>query len=430
MASEFQGPILTKKRGGLSRRNPSDDAIFGFVCGGVTTAQYTTLGEIVELKQAADADAFGINAAYDANNGILVRHHIDRFFHYNPDGTLYLKIVAQGTTMAQMCDYANSHVLDLFTNETIFGKVKHAGVVLNPDTGTYSPVYANGLDPDVEAAIAKAQELIDHLRTEYKLYKSGVLIEGRMEPSATLASLGDLSAKASDLVSVVVASDPATQDSDAAYANYADVGSALGMLSVRKVSESLGSLIIANVPEAKQGPGETYPLTDEAQGYWLSAALSNGTKISTLAPSALDVLRAKRYIFVGKYAGQAGYFFNDSHSCVEFADDYAYIEDNRIWAKAATLVRAALLPVMKSEVQVDPESGNIAPSQIQYYQQRAKNALSGMLADQEIAGEPVIIIDPDQNVASTGRIDMALSYVRNGILRELNGSIAAVAANG
>lgn len=427
MASEFTGPVLTKQRGGLTRRNPSTDNVFGLIMGGVTTTEYATLGEVVALTSASDADTYGWNAAYDANNSVLVRHHIDRFFIYNPDGQLYVMIVAQGTTLAAMCDKNNQNLLKLFTQESIFGKVQHAGVVLNPASG-YTPTYTNGYEDDVLAAIPKAQELIQALASDFQLYKSGIVIEGRLEADATIATLQDFSTYASEGATIFSGAEPAVQGADTLYANYACVGSFLGMLGVRKVSESVGSTALQNVPVSKQSARETYPLTDLANEYWLSGALSSGKLYSELTEAEKSSIGTKRICYAGKYSGLDGYFISDSHTCTTFADDYAYIEDNRIWAKAATLVRTALLPIMKGEVEVDPATGFITASQIAYYQSRAQRALIDMVNNREIAGPPTIIIDPAQDVTSTSTVEMSLSYVRNGILRKLNGSIAATSA--
>lgn len=429
MASEFQGPILTKKRGGLNRRNPSTDAVFGLVCGGVTTSAYDTLGEIVELKQPADADALGITAAYDANNDILVRHHIDRFFHYAPDGTLFLKIVAQDTTLTEITDHINEPtlLLDLFTNDLTRGKVWYAGCVLNP-TNSYSPTETADIDADVVTAVAKAQALVAFLQSEHKLYVGGVMLEGRMKTDGLIANLPDLSTQAAENVSVVIGADADVAARDAMYAKYAEVGSALGMLAVRKVSESIGSLIIANVPEAKASGAETYSLRDVARGYWLTPQLSNGKKFSALSSTEQTALRNKRYIYAGRFSGLDFVGFNDGHTCIAFSDDYAYISDNRIWAKAATLVRAALLPLIRSEVEVDATTGRLSQAQVKYYEQRAQNALTGMVTDGELAGTPVVTIDPAQDVASTSTVALDLAYVRNGILRNLNGTIGVTSA--
>jgi len=391
------------------------------VAGGVATASYPALDTVVKLESPADAEALGFNASYDSTNDILVYHHIVRFFHYNPNATLYLMLVAQGTSMAAVCDTANQYLKKLLLHGD--REVKYAGVVLNP-LASYAPAYTEHLDADAIAAIPKADALVKELNAR-GIFVGGVMLEGRLDSSAVISGLYNVRGNANEYASVCIASDSATQDSDPIYSGYADIGSALGMLSARKVSENLGSVDIANKPEAFKGQ-ETYPLTSADRSYWLSASLSSGKAFADLTQAEQDSLRQKGYIYAGKYEGLDGYFLNDSHTAIEAADDYAYIEDNRVWAKSARLVRRALLPVMKGEVEIDPDTGFLPASQISYYEQKAQRSLRQMSADAEISGEPIILIEPSQDVVGTGKILMKIQYVRRGVLRVLEGEVGAV----
>jgi hypothetical protein len=420
----FDGPVILKTRGGLGRSSAlNPDKTIGLVCGGVATAQYTTLGTIVKLIQLSDAEDLGFTASYDTTNKVLIYNTLKRIFHYDPDAVVYLMVVAQTVTMAQMCDKANSHAHKLMLDEFTERSIKWLGIIRNPATG-YTPTYTTGLDNDVIAAIPKAQELVDELKGR-AIFLRGVFIEGRMDPTFNAATLLNLRGQASDTVSVVIAQDPATASLDALFARTANVGDALGMRTVRKVSECLGSVNIANKPEAKKG-NETYPLTDRAAGYWLSAQLSSGKKFSELTSTELTQLENKGYIIAGKYDGLDGIYFNDSHTCITDSDDYAYQEDNAVWSKAAELTRAALLPVMKGEVEIDPTTGFLPASQIKSYQARARKKVGEMTKSAEISGEPIITIQPDQDVVGTGKVQMSLAYVRRGILRRLEGSVGAI----
>src|SRR3990172_7937964 len=98
----FTGPTIIKGDGALGAKGASDDNIHGLVMAGLTTVSYPVLGVSKKLIQASDADAHGFNAAYDAANKILVRYHIDEFFRLNPSGVLWVMVVAQTTTLAQM----------------------------------------------------------------------------------------------------------------------------------------------------------------------------------------------------------------------------------------------------------------------------------------------------------------------------------------
>ncbi|MFD2787944.1 DUF2586 family protein [Hymenobacter rubripertinctus] len=418
--NEFQGPVIGKPRGRLGRRTPSTDAIFGLVAGGLAVAGLLALGQTVKLIQPEDAVAVGINAAYDANNNVLVYHHVKRFFHYNPDGTLYLKLVGQGTTLTAMCDTGGA-VQQLLLDEATNGEIKGVGVVLNPAAAPAA--FTTGLHSDVLTAVAKAQALATTL-LESAVFVDCILLEGVLGAAATPTTLPNLRLLASENVSVCIAADPAVLAVNGG-AGYAEIGAALGMLSIRKVSECLGSVDVTRKPEASKGT-DTYPLTDLAGGYFLSSALSNGRRFATLSGADKSALGASGYIYAGRFEGFDGTYFNDSHSCTEVSGDYAYIEDNRVWNKAAKLVRQALIPVMRGDVEIDPATGFLPASTITYYQTKAGKTVKDMATAGELSGEPVVTIEPNQDVVGAGEISLEVGYVRRGVLRRIRATVGAI----
>ena len=424
--SEFSGPIINKKRGGLGRSGQTnEDKVFGLVCCGVATTEYATLGTIVPILSIDDAEALGFTAAYDAANKVLVWNRIARFFEYEPLAKLWLMVVPQATTQTEMWDKedANKYVYKLITDETVNREIRVVMTARNPPATGYTPTYTTGLETDVVTASAKAAELIADLLSKF-IYVDGAVIEGRLQANAAIATLPDLAALNDEAVTISIAQDPALASLDAAFARYADVESVGGMLAVRKVSECLGSVNVANKPDAFKG-SETYSLTRDARGYYISAQISSGKKYSELSENEKIALANKRYVFSGKYEGIDGIYFNDSHTNIEALDDYAYIEDNRVWNKAARKVRRALLPIMKGEIEVDPTTGFLPDTQIASYQEKGKNSVKSMVQANEIAGEPTIVIEPNQDVVGTGKVFMAISYVRNGILRVLEADLGA-----
>lgn len=412
----FKGVVNTKLSGGLGRRNPSTDSVVGLVMGGVATANIA-LGVVKKLIQKEDAEALLLNAAYDSTNGVRVYEHIQQFFEFCPDGTLYIMIVAKGTTQAQMCTFANDYVkkivLDPISNRTI----KLVGTVLNPATA-YAPVTTNGIDVDAEAAIPLAQALVDALAAEF-VYIDGIVIEGR-NVSGTIGDLLDLRTKTAQNVSVCIGTDPFIVALNADYAGSASVGTALGGLAVRKVSEDLGSVDIARKPQIKKGQ-PNYSLTNEANGTWLTAALTSGVLFSSLTAAEKQLLTDKGYIYVGAYEGYPGLYFNEGPTCVEAASDYSYINMNRVWNKAARYVRTALIPKMNSEVEVT-DAGAIESDTISEWVGAANRELDKMKADEEVSSY-IFYIDPAQNVLGGDPIITKLTIVPKGIARKIENEL-------
>lgn len=424
--SEFIGPDIIKKRGGLGRTSPENkDSIRGLVGGAVAVASTFVLGTIYKLIQLSDAEDLGLNAAYDSTNKILFYTHIKNFFEYAPDGTLYIMGVAQATTLANMCDKSLAFVYKMATDESTNREITRIGVVRNPATG-YTPTYTTGLDADVLAAIANVEDLGEDLLARHIRF-DGVYIEGRLGPAATISTLPSMRALSAEYASVIIGQDPAVVSLDALFARYGDVGSALGMNAVRKVSECLGSADIVNKPDSKLGD-ETYPLTNVAKGLYLSAQISTGKKFSDLTVAEQTALETKGYIYIGKYEGLDGFFFNDSHNCIVVTDDYAYNEDNQVFNKAAFLVRKALLPLMKGQVETDPSTGFIPASVCAFYESKAQKALNPMVANDELSGKPLIKLLPNQDVVGTGLIEMSVQYYRQGILRKFRVNVGAINA--
>lgn len=502
MPHDFKGPVTNRLNGGLGRRTPSADGVGLLVCGGVATNLYA-LGTVVKLIQVKDAENLGINAAYDANNAILVHHHISEYFKYHPNGTLFLMVVAQGTSLTTMCDIGQPYLYSAIKSEVANREVKFAGVVLNPvlyspvtavtisNAGTgyqvgdaiaanggsgsgfvaevatiggageitgitinnngagyfsapvltvtssgganavltpvlgdkYVAVTANGIDGDVLTAIAKAQELVTTLESE-DIFLPSVIIEGR-ELSGSVANYTNMREQAARNVSVVVAADPAIWALDQAYGKYAAVGAAMGMLSIRKVNECLGSVDITNKPSGKEADPD-YSLTDRANGRWLKAGLSSGTLVNDLTVAELTAISndEKGYIFAGFYESYDGIYFSDSPTCIELSDDYAQIENNRCWGKAAGIVRKALIPKMKGDVDITGD-GHIAPGTIATWEAAGKRALEVMVTSRELSDRD-FYIDPAQNVLGGAPIVTKLSITPRGVARKITNDIGFV----
>lgn len=415
-----KGINIIKKQGGLGRRNPNTDSVFGLVLGGVV-ATGLALGAVAKIEQVADAEALGIDASYDANNEILVYHHITEVFRLAPDATLFIMLVAQGTSMTDICDEANDHLKGLILSPEANREIKYTGVVLNPILA-YVPVLSGGLDADVLSAIPKAQELLDTLR-EDSIFIDGVMLEGR-EFNGTVTASTDLRTLDSENISVIIAQEPTTASLDAIYAKTAAVGSALGMIGIRKVSENMGSVDILNKPDANKGE-KNYPLTDVADSLWITANLSSGSALSTYTNADVEALKEKGYIVAAGFEGYPYIYFNTSSTTTEIADDFNYIEKNRVWNKAARLTITALTPKINSKVKIDPATGSILPVTIKNWE-AVTSAEVGKLLDDDDVSAVNVTIDPAQNVLGGNPIIVQVEVTPDGIADSITAEIGFV----
>lgn len=416
--NSFSGPQINKVRGGLGRTTTAKITAV-IIAGGVATdelALYTP----IKLSDPKELEAYGINAAYDANNKVQVYRAVSNFFLYAPEAQLFLYIVPR-TGTSNALSGLSTHLTNVILAEATERSITLAGVILNPQAD-YSPTYTNGLDSQVLTAIEQAQDVAVSLRAQ-GIYLDCVLLDGRLDDNAVLTALPNLRGLNSEYASVVCFNDPMVASLEPMWAKTADVGSALGMLAVRKVSECLGSVDLATKPEGAEGIG-SYPLTKGTR--YTTAGLTSGKKFSALSETEKEALDNKGYIYAGRFEGFAGVYISDSHTCTLATDDYGYIEDNRVWNKAARLAREAMIPFTRGEVEVNPANGQLSPTFVKYMESQVLRKLNVMNQNNEISGLPIVRIPLNQNIVATSQVSLSLQYVRRGILRRTIVNVFAI----
>jgi hypothetical protein len=400
---------IIKRNGALGRRNPNTDGVCALITTGVAVSGKLVLGTVYPLRSTRDAIALGITEAYDAANKVLVYHPIDRFFKRNPNGTLYIQVNAQTNTLEDLCDVSKEFAKKVLRD--LKGIVKFVGVTHNPATG-YTPTLTTGLDADVIAAIPKAQALYEDEFSKFRM--ASFLIEGRSFNGTAAAAL-DLRTLNAANVSVTIAQDPDVAALETEYAGYAAVGDVLGLISKAAVSQNIGEY----QPD--------FNLNNTGLNLFVTAALSSGSDINSYADADLDTLDDKGYIFPIAVAGLDGFYLNDSHTASALLNnDYAYIENNRTIEKAVFLARQALLPRVKSRVQVDSATGQLAPEDVKTLETIGKRALAGMETDGDVSGGIDCYVDPEQDIIATSRIDVEVSFIPVSIARQITLSIGFV----
>ena len=365
--AELAGIIIEKLQGGLGRKLPSTDSHVALIVleteNATIDAIITNEGKGIVLTSLSQAESLGLTASASANaasGGFY--EHISEFFRLAPEGTLYL---FNQPGVSKVKDFLKENK-----------EVK--GFAINLEDGT-----------DLSLKIADYQiNVIDALATENRLIDFGILGVGSFSYADNLADLTEL---AYPQMSVLVA--------EQGNSGFAAVGAFLGMLAVRKVNENVGSVTIANKPLTKRGTAD-YTLTDAALGLWLEATLTDQTSIKVLTKAELESLEAKGYIFAASYEGYPGVFFTNSKTCISQASDYCFIENNRVWNKAARALRTALLPEVKGVVKKNPTTGYIKSTTISRWTGIANKALEQLVADDEISGFENYI-NPNQIVNST-----------------------------
>jgi hypothetical protein len=394
--------VIEKLEGGLGRRNPNADMVSGIVMNAVATNEME-LGKVYVLISMASVEALGLNEAYDTDNEVLVYERLRRIFVRNPSITLYFMPVAQTVTLTEMVDKEEDYAAKLLREQA--GNIVQLAVARNPATG-YTPTISNGLDEDSVNAVPKAQELA--IAEFDKARYCEFIIEGRSftGTAAAIASLRESDPKCPD-VSVVLLADPSVYAQNELFEGYAAVEDVLALVSLSAVSQNAGELI------------EAFNLTNKLQGLYLTCGLSSAKELAEYTDADLDALHDKGYIFGNFTPGIAGFHLNDTPTATGLDSDYAYIENNRTIKKAIRLARTVLVPRIKSRTLVDPDTGRIAHEDAKELEAITEASLSSMVADGDISGGVDAYVDPAQDVLSTSKIEVLLTFVPVAINRKI-----------
>jgi hypothetical protein len=360
------------------------------------------LATVKMIESVNDAENLGINAAYDTDNKVFVYRHITEFYRMAGEGTkLHLLLADPAKDMATML---TDHGQALINGAD--GDIRYLSVAYNtPDA--YAPTYVNGLEAIVDAAIPVAQTLADWAFDHDK--PLNVFLEGR-GLNGLVASTQDLRTitvadvvKEYGLVSIISAQDwDYAETKTGEHKKFADVGTFMGTKAGVKVNENPGEV-------GEDGDEDSLDISDADQKIWLTAGLSNHSKIKDIDEEDLQDYNDKGYIFAISYTGFAGFRWNDDPVCAPVIidkDNNQNIHSIAIGAtlnKLARLIRKKLLPKVKSTVPVDIATGKLSPGMVKYFEGIANEPFIDMLRAGEISGGEAIV-DPDADLKSGDKV--------------------------
>lgn len=392
---------VQKQDGGLNRQAPRTDYTSALVMGAVaaTGLAIGTLSD--ELSRVEDAEDLGIDAIYDVANDVLVHYHIKEYFRMNPNGKLRVLLVAQGTSLEDMCDKTNSYVQKVVDDTN--GKVRRIGVVLNPASG-YVSVTTGALDDDSIAAIPKAQELAEAAYTAKRPVQ--ILIEGR-EFNGTVAAADDLRNLDDEYACVTIIQDPGAVTNFSLHEKSAAVGTTLGAMSAASPNLSIGWTGKFNLS------GDN--------GEFASVNLSSNALASTVEAD-FETLTQKGYIYGRNYPSQEGVYFDAFPSCALITSDYAYGQEVAVMNEATRKIYAQLFPRINGPIKIDPDTGKIDPEVAKEIEADGSSSLDIMVQDDQISGKDAYV-DPDQDVQTSGELIFQFSIVSIATGRKITAKI-------
>jgi hypothetical protein len=326
----------------------------------------------------------------------LWHYHISEYFRMQPKGQLYVGFF----------DVPGTYTFTEITTMQNFaqGKIRQVGIFKSTD------------DEFATADLTAIHtEIVNHCDANHKplsaLYAADM--SSNADISDFVTALEDLNFLTASKVSAVIGQDGAGLGAYLFAASGKSVtclGACLGAVSYASVSDSIewvGKFNISNGYECD------------------TPAFANGTVLSSVPRATLTAVDNMRYIFLLKYVGNAGTYFNDSHTATVSTSDYAYIENNRTIDKAIRGVYATVLPALGSPLLLNAD-GTLADTTVAYFTSLAQVNLAQMQRDNELSAHQVTI-NPTQNVLSTGNLVIAVQLLPVGVARTITVNIGFVA---
>ena len=397
------------------------DAITGLLATGVAVEADVAngisgiaLGQTVKLTSLTDAEAYGINEAYDSTNSLSVYRHVSEFYRICPNGMLYLMLYSGNMEAAFAEEYAKKLIVDAN------GEIRILGIANTPTEEATE--YLNGFPEDVFGSIQLGQQLYDWAFSTFRPCQ--VILEGRDFNVANAASALDLrnitindQVLEAFKVSVCIAQDWKFADElDPIRKKMADLGTMLGSIAKKAVNENIGEVEGGN-------------LVDVTNNKWLVAGLSNHQTVAGW-DSQLEALDSKGYVFAISYTGIAGYYWNNDHTCTPIKKDKeGYFNEytisyGRTHDKAVRDLRTCLLPKVKSTQPVDPNTGKLPQALVTYFERLADDDVFNTMAAEGLITAGKTTVDPNSDLLISPReLKVSFVLVPTGQIDEIKGTI-------
>ena len=338
----------------------------------------STIDKAEELGITADATAWSVK---------MLHYQLEEVFRINPSITLYMGLFSKPESMTfqemkTVQNYAEGAIRQM--------------AIWNGDT---APTADN---------IVKLEAVADSLDTENAPFSTlyAPLVSNYKNLPSNLATNNPR-------VSVVIAqagsgtgAELYKSKDNKTKATVSAIGVALGTLSKAAVHQCIAW--VKNFPSGISMP-----------------ALGDGTLVRTIDKGELEKLDTNRYLFLNNVVGVAGSYWNDSHTMDSPTSDYAAIENVRTMDKAVRGIRTYLTPELGGNVYIDPDTGKLQSYTVSHLETTANIPLEEMEKAGELSGYKAEI-DAEQDVLSTGTIEVTIKNVPVGVVRKFKVKIGFV----
>jgi hypothetical protein len=347
--------------GNLLKNVPAADGLVAFIGTGTASVAVHT---VFSINSLADAIAQGFTLAAEPT----AYNHLKEFYaEVGGNQQIYVLLVANTVTMAQMLDYTNANYAQKLITAGE-GKIAYLGVFRNPVSGYDAG--SNFMDADVSAAVLVAKTFVQNQNTNLKFLR--VLIEGRVnnESSTTIFAPNT---SASGQAGVVLGSTTNNKG--------ASIGLALG----RKVKYPC---------HIKMGKTANGPLS--------ATAIYIGTKLLKDVAN-LETLHGKGYISFVTYPNKAGFFFGIDNMAAN--DDYRLLVNGAVVDAVAKITASVYIDEIESEVDTNAD-GTITDLDAKHLEDIIEQQVVNSMGDR-ISGIKALV-DRTSNIINTGKTKVTI----------------------
>lgn len=354
-----------------------------------TTPTITISG--IGTTVSAAAFSGGVNSVRAVEN-----YQISEFFRMNPNGQLWV-------------DY-----------EQNFGTYQCLNTLQVQSGGLINQVGIYNIGATTSAEIIADFGALQVACTTLTTQQTPIVVIYSPNISATtnLATLPAPRTLTSNYVSGVIEQDGGAQGAHLAQmlgVSVPSYGNCLGMASSANVAQNFGNPI----PQFNQSNGTELE----------TVAFANGQLYNSLFASEFNLLvqlDAAGWIFGSKIANATGTYVNDNPSAIVVTNDYSYMNINRTINKVQRTVYSALIPFINGGVTLNND-GTLNINYISKLKAACTPGLNAMIQNGNISGYPVtsgsntnsIYVNPSQNTAATGVVQIVVNIVPIGIAREI-----------
>jgi len=321
-------------------------------------------------------------------------YHISEYFRMNPTGNLWVGVISATSSF----------------NEIL--ALKSASGNLIRQIGVYDKIAISTNMAANTLAIQTAALLID------QTFPFEVIYSPNIKAVSDLSTLYNGQLVSYNKVSVIISQDGLAQGNllyTVSGQTIGNIGAKLGTLSSSRVSADDSQAI------------DQFNLSNGVEN--AIPAFGNGQLLSAISSTLNTELQLFRYIFFQVFTGNlVGTWWTDNYCFCVQTSDYAYENDNRVIDKIVYTLNQVYTPLLKSEV-IYNQDGTISASSIESLQDAGVDGITASMITGQIpptiSGTPVVTIDPTQPLQATNNLQIVVSYVENGIARNITITVGA-----